>query len=149
MHIITHTNADATSSAIRDAIGTDWDLDVISGILDKHGSMWVSYPSITPYHGGEYVRAYLQLHGGHIFGSGYGIFPEARVQSLVDEVITLYKLEDEDAFPIITSLSLEPTSLAVVGVMESKVLAYAGAPAAVGQTVILSSIFDQDADTLL
>ena len=149
MHIITHTNADATSSAIRDAISTDWDLDVISGMLDRHGSMWVSYPSITPYHGGEYARAYLQLHDGHIFGSSYGIFPEARVQSLVDEVITLYKLEGAGAFPIITSLSLEPTSLAVVGVMESKVLAYAGSPAAVGQTVILSSIFDQDADTLL
>ena len=149
MHIITHTNADATGSAIRDAIGTAWDLDTISGILDRHGSMWVSYPSITPYHGGEYVRAYLQLHDDHIFGSGYGIFPEARVQSLVDEVITLYELEDEGAFPIITSLSLEPTSLAVVAVTESKVLAYAGSPAAVGRTVPLSSIFDQDPDILL
>ena len=148
MRIINHTNADAAGGAIGGAMDAAWDPDAISGILDRHGSMWVSYPSTTPYHGGEYVRAYLQLHDGHVFGSGYGTSPEARIQSLVGEAITLYELEGEDAFPMITS-SAESTSMAVVDVAESRVLAYAGSPAAVGHTVPLSSIFDQDSDMLL
>ena len=124
MEVIEHTDPNISGSAIKDAIATTWQLESLSEILAKHGSIWVSYPATDPQPGSEYVRAHLQLHDGHIFGSGYGVTPETRVQSLTDEAVQLYEIEGEGAFPIITSMKgtlqmvLEPSNNIVLAAAE-------------------------------
>ena len=59
--------------------------------LRVNGNAWVSYvftnpDTLTP----QLKRAYLQLHDGYIFASGYYL-PDARVQSVVDEVVSAYR----------------------------------------------------------
>ena len=138
---VAHTNPDISESAIRDALATTWNLESLSDVLARHGSLWVSYPSADPQPGSEYVRAHIRMHDGYIFGSGYGITPEARVQSLTYEAIQLYDMEGEGAYPIITSM--KGTLQMVLEPGDNIVLAFAGRPNLAGLS-IGTSLFDQD-----
>ena len=102
LEAVAHTDPDASGTAIRSALGTTWSLGSLSEILAKHGSLSVSYPSTDPQPDSEYVRAHLRLHDGYVFGSGYGVTAEQRIQSLASEAVQLYDLEGKDAFGIIT-----------------------------------------------
>ncbi len=143
LEVVAHTDPDTSGTAIKDAIATTWQLESLSKILAKHGSIWVSYPSADPQPGSEYVRAHLQLHDGYVFGSGYGVTPETRVQSLTDEAVYLYEMEGEGAFPIITSM--KGTLQLVLELDDNAILAAAAAerPNQVGLS-IRNTIFDQD-----
>lgn len=144
--VVAHTDNHTSGNATRDALSTNWNVESLSGILAEHGSLWVSYPSAEPETDGEYVRAHLELRDDHIFGSGYKIAPDARIQSLVSEIIDLYNLYGEDAFPIITALQ-GGTGQAVFNPDGGIVLAIAGVPQAVGIR-LGTSFFDQDVHTL-
>ncbi|MCE2508437.1 MAG: hypothetical protein J4G04_03930 [Nitrosopumilaceae archaeon] len=145
LEAMAHTNPDISGSAISDALATTWSLESLSDILARHGSLWVSYPSAEQQPGSEYVRANLRLHDGHVFGSGYGITPETRIQSLTHEAIQLYEMEGEDSYPIITSM--KGTLQLVLEPGDNIVLAFAGRPNLVGQT-IGTGILDQDPQAL-
>ena len=140
LDIVSHTDSDVTESAIKDALDINWRLEALSEVISRHGSLWVSYSSPDPHSDDKYVRAYLQLHDGHIFGSGYGITTEVRIQSLTDEAIQLYELEGENAYPIITSM--EDTLHLVTNRGDNVVLAAAGRPNLVGHS-LGSNLLDQ------
>ena len=146
LEVVAHADPDTSGSAIKDALDTNWPLESLSDILAKHGSLWVSYPTPNPQPGSEFTRAHIQLHDGYIFGSGYGVTPETRVQSLTDEAIQLYEIEGEGAFPIITSM--EGTLQMVLERGSSIVQAFAGRPNFIGLG-IGTSLFDQDPQTLV
>ena len=146
LEVVQHTDPGISGNATKDAIATTWQLESLSEILTKHGSIWVSYPSADPQPGSEYVRAHLQLHDGYVFGSGYGITPETRVQSLTDEAVRLYEIEGEGAFPIITSM--KGTLQMVLKPGDNIVQASAGRPNLVGLS-IGTSLFDQDPQALI
>ena len=143
---IAHTDNFTTGSTIRDAIGRNWDIESLTGILAEHGNLWVSYPSAELEAGDEYIRAHLELRDDYIFGSGYKITPESRIQSLASESVDLYKLYGEDAFPIITALQ-GGTGQVVFNPDGGTILALAGVPQAIGIR-LGTSFFDQDVQTL-
>ena len=98
-------------------------------MLDSHRSLRLSCPSAEPRPGGEYVRAYLQLHDGYVFASGHEITSESRVQSLVDESVRLYDLEGDAAFYMITMMD---GTNHIAFEQDNTILAFAGLPQAVG-----------------
>ena len=59
--------------------------------LERHGSLWLSYPSPGDPQGSEYTRAYMLLRDGYVLASGYGMDADVRLQSLVDESVRLYE----------------------------------------------------------
>ena len=71
--------------------------------LRQDGSAWVSYVFTNPdTRTDQLKRAYLELHDGYIFASGYYL-PDARVQSVVDESISAYRSIGTDSFDILNS----------------------------------------------
>ena len=145
LDIVVHTNTDRSGSDVRDAIDMNWPLELLSHMLDSHGSLWLSYQSAEPRPGGEYVRAYLQLHDGYVFASGHEITSESRIQSLVDESIRLYDLEGDAAFDLITSM--EGTEHLVLD-RHNTILAYAGWPDLVG-VHLGDNFYDQEQEAVL
>ena len=145
LEIVAHTTPDTSGSDVRDAIDANWPLEALSDILDRHGSLWLSYASPDPRPGAEYTRAHLQLHDGYVFGSGYGVSVETRLQSLVDEAVQLYEMEGEDAYPLITSME---GTLQLVAELDNTVLAFAGWPQLVGLS-IGDNLFDQEQEEIL
>ncbi len=71
--------------------------------LSASGSAWVSYVFTNPdTRTDQLKRAYLQLHDGYIFASGYYL-PDARVQSVVDEVVSAYRSLGTASFDVLRS----------------------------------------------
>ena len=64
-------------------------------MLDRHGNLWLSYPSADPAPGAEYIRAYMVLRDGYVFASGYGVDTDSRLQSLADESVRLYERDGD------------------------------------------------------
>ena len=146
LEVVAHTDNSITGNAIRDALGLNWDIQTLTSILAEHGNMWVSHQSAELETGHEYIRAHLELHDGYVFGSGYKITTEVRVQSLVSEIIHLYDLYGEDAFPMITALR-GGTGQAVFNPDGGVMLAFAGVPQLVGIS-LGTHLFDTDVNTL-
>ena len=133
LDIVYHSDSGVTDSDIKDAMDINWNLDTLSDILARHGNLWVSYPSLVPEPGSEYVRAYLEAYDGHIFGSGYKITTDARTQSLASEAVQLYEMEGENAYSIITSM--DGTLQVIMNPDDGTILAFAGAPHLVGVSI--------------
>ena len=146
LEIVAHTDPNATRSAIKDAIDANWNLESLSDILDRHGRLWVSYPTPDPQPGSEFTRAHLQLHDGYVFGSGYGLTPEARLQALTSESVQLYEMEGEDAYQLITSI--EGTLQLVANPEDNRILAFADWPQLVGLS-IGNNFYDQEPEAVL
>ena len=146
LEIVAHADPDVTESAIRDALGATWHLESLSDVLAKHGSLSVSYPSTDPHPGGEYVRAHLRLHDGYVFGSGYGVSEEQRIQSLANEAVDLYDLEGKDAFGILTKM--EGVRQIVLELESNTIEAFAGWPNLVGLN-LGTEFFDQGQEEII
>jgi len=146
LEIVAHTNTDTTGSAVSDALGTTWHLGSLSEILEKHGDLLVSYPSTDPQPGSEYIRAQLRLHDGYVFGSGYGVSAEARIQSLAGEAVQLYDLEGDEAFNTITLM--EGVRQIVLDPDDNTILAFSGWPNLVGLN-LGTDFFDQEQEAVL
>ena len=146
LEVVAHTDNSITGNAIRDALGTNWNDEQITRILAEHENLWVSYPSAESETGDEYIRAHLELHDGYVFGSGYKITHDVRVQSLVSEIIDLYDLYGDDALPMITALQ-GGTGQSVFNPDGGVIMALAGVPHVVGAS-IGTSLFDQNMSTL-
>ena len=81
----------------------DRPLERILADLREDSNTWVAYMSENPGTRTEQLtRAYLSLHDGYIFGSGYYL-PDSRVQSMVDEAIYTYRSNSETVFDDINS----------------------------------------------
>lgn len=146
LDIVAHTDTEVSGSAISDAIGRTWSLGSLSEVLAKHESWSVSYPSTSTQAGGEYTLAHLRLHDGYVFGSGYGVTEEERIQSLAGEAVKLYDLEGEDAFDLITNM--EGVWQIVLDPEDNTIMAFAGFPILVGQN-LGTDFFDQEQDAVL
>ena len=146
LEVVAHTDSDVSGSAVSDAIGQSWNLGSLSEILAKHESLSVSYPSTGTQAGGEYTLAHLRLHDGYVFGSGYGVTEEQRIQSLAGAAVRLYDLEGEDAFELITNM--EGVWQIVLDPEDNTVMAFTGFPILVGQN-LGTDFFDQEQDAVL
>lgn len=81
----------------------DVSLDRILADLHEGSVTWVAYISENPGTGTDQLtRAYLSLHDGYVFGSGY-YFPDSRVQSMVDEAVYTYRSDGQAAFDSINA----------------------------------------------
>ena len=146
LEVVAHTDPDTSGSAIEGALDANWDLETLSAILDRHERLWVSYPTPDPRPGSEFTRAHLQLHDGYIFGSGYGLTPEARLQALTSESVQLYEMYGEDVYQIITSM--EGTLQLVADPEDNKILGFADWPDLVGLS-IGDNFYDQEPEAVL
>ena len=74
----------------------------IIGELEVYGHAWISYVSQNPdANTQQTTRMWLEMHDGHIFGSGYYL-PDSRIQSQVEGARLLYQSNSKAAFEIIT-----------------------------------------------
>ena len=145
LDIVAHADPNVSGGDIRDAVASSLSIDLVSDMLDEHGSLWASYPSAGP---AEYTRAYMLLHDGYVFAAGYDIGPQSRLQSLVDEAVRLYEREGDAAFDIVTSM--HTTAQMVYDLQTSTLVAASSTPAFVGAVVPLSAIgFDRDLEEFL
>ena len=141
LEIVAHTDPGWSGDDIRDAIDLNWPIESVSDILDRHGSLWLSYPAAD-----EYVRAYLSLHNGLVFASGYQITSEMRVQSLVDEMVRLYDVDGTEIFDLVTSM--EGTEQLIMTAHDNTFVAHSRVAALVGLS--LGSIaYDQNEEVIL
>ena len=148
LEVVAHANPDLSGGDVRDAMASGQSLEFVHDMLERHGSLWLSYPSADPEPGAEYTRAYLLLRDGYVFASGYGVDADSRLRSVADESVRLYEREGDAAFDIIASMV--NTRQTVYDLQESKVLALWGAPQYRGLVVPLSSIsLDQSLEEFL
>ena len=93
--------------------------------LRRDGGAWVSYMFTNPDTNTQQLkRTWVYLHDGLIFASGY-YMPDSRVQSLTDEIISIYDTSRDGAFAAINALSGEGSSvfLFVVDPSTSRIVA--------------------------
>ena len=148
LDIVAHADPNLSGGDVRDAISSGRSLEFVSDMLDRHGSLWLSYPSADPAPGAEYTRAYMVLRDGYVFASGYGVDADSKLQSLADESVRLYEREGDAAFEIITSMDM--TRQTVYDLQESTLVALAGAPHLVGLVVPFSVVsIDRTLDEFL
>ena len=148
LEIVAHADPNLSGWDIRDAISSAQPLEFVSDMLERHGSLWLSYPSADPAPGAEYTRTYMVSRDGYAFASGYGVDTESRLQSLVDESVRLYEREGDTAFGTITSMDM--TVQLVYDLQESTVVASSGAPHLVGHVAPLSAMaFDRSPEEFL
>ena len=84
-------------------MATDKSQERIASDLREESGIWVAYMSENPDTNTiQLTRAYLSMHDGYIFGSGYS-FPDSRIQSMVDEAIYTYRSDPETGFDVISS----------------------------------------------
>ena len=105
LEVVAHADPNISGGDVRDAIISGQSAEFVHDMLDRHGSLWLSYPSADPVPGAEYTRTYMVSRDGYAFASGYGVDTESRLQSLVDESVRLYDRDGDAAFDIITSMS--------------------------------------------
>ena len=79
--------------------------------LRRDGGAWISYIFTNPDTNTQQLkRTWLYLHDGLIFASGYYL-PDSRVQSLTDEIISIYDLSRDRAFATVNALSEDESSI--------------------------------------
>ena len=104
--------------------------------LRVDGSAWVSYVFTNPdTRTDQLKRAYLQLHEGYIFASGYYL-PDARVQSVVDDVVSAYRSLGTESFDILKSgadLVEDPIYATILGI-DGTILANGAPTPAISKT---------------
>ena len=148
MDIVAHADPNMSGGDVRNALASGPSVEFVSGMLDKYGSQWVSYPSSSQALGAEYTRSYMLLRDGYVFASGYGIDSKSRLNSLVDESLRLYEREGTASFDTITAIGA-PSQM-MYDVQTSTVVALAGYPDFVGFMLPLSALgFDLEPDELL
>lgn len=100
------TNVEVASGAFPDNVGKvfssfvqqDRPNEEVMADLARNGHTWVSYVITNPDTNTEQVkRAWMQLHDGYAFASGYYL-PDARVQAVVDLAVSTYRSVGEEAF---------------------------------------------------
>ena len=138
LDIVAHADPNLAEGDIRDAITSGTSLDFVLDALDRHGSLWLSYPSVGNTQGSEYTRAYMLLRDGYVLASGYGVDADVRLQSLIDESVRLYEREGDAAFGAITSMGM--TRQAVYDLEEYTTVANSESSQLVGAAVQPSSL---------
>ena len=111
--------------------------DPILEILRTGAGAWAEYVYDDPVDGLDKLkRSWLVLREGYIFGSGYYVTPEVRVQEVVEETVALYETESEGAFAIINAMrSTDPTYPFVFDYENQTLVANAALPHLVGLDV--------------
>ena len=81
----------------------DRPVEEIQADLAQDGHTWITYVQPNPDTNTSQVkRAYMELHDGYVFGSGYYL-PDSRVQAVVDLAVSSYKSVGTDSFEAINS----------------------------------------------
>ena len=81
----------------------DRPVEEIRADLAQDGHTWITYVQTNPDTNTSQVkRAYMQLHDGYVFASGYYL-PDSRVQAVVDLAVSSYKSVGTDSFEAINS----------------------------------------------
>ena len=100
------TNVEVASGAFPNNVGNvfgnfvqqDRPNEEVMADLARDGHTWISYVITNPDTNTEQVkRAWMQLHDGYAFASGYYL-PDARVQAVVDLAVSIYRSAGEEAF---------------------------------------------------
>ena len=136
--IVAHAIPDFEGDDFRDVINAGRSPNLVSDMLDRHGSLWISYPSADPAPGAEYTRAYMLQRDGYVFASGYGLGVDASLRSLVDEAVRLYEREGDAAFRTISSMST--TGQTVFDLRNNILVASSSSPAHRGLVVPPSAV---------
>ena len=118
-------------------------LEVMLQIVEEEeDGVWLSYPT-ADLQGNPtgYDRGWMKLHDGHIFVGRYSVDVEDRVQSIVEEIIRLYRWNSEDAFDTINSfMSQSPSYPFVIDLDTQTIAAHGSNPDRVGgASVILTN----------
>ena len=94
-------------------------------------------------------RSWLVLHDGYVFGAGYYVDPEVRVQDVVDEIIRLYEADGEDAFATINAMrSSDPAYPFAFAFDTTEMVAHGAVPELVGQNVTKLVTADRSAEQI-
>ena len=107
-------------------------------LVQEEDGVWLSYP--LPDTAGNiigYERGWFKIHDGYVFGARYSLSDAERVQSIVEEMIRVYRLDPEGVFDTISSfMSTDPKYPFVVDPVTQKVVAHGSNPAKVGATSV-------------
>ena len=115
-------------------------LEVMLQIIEgEEDGVWLSYPLPDPQ--GNiigYERGWFKMYDGYVFGGRYSVTDEARVQSIVVEMIRVYGHDPESAFATINSFeSQDPRYPFVADPDTIKVVAHGRDPTRVGATSVV------------
>ena len=118
-------------------------LDVMLRIVEEEeDGVWLSYPT-ADLQGNPvgYDRGWMRLYDGHIFVGRYSVDVEDLVQSVVEEIIRLYRWNSDDAFDTINSfMSQSPSYPFVIDLDTRTVAAHGSNPDRVGgASVVLTN----------
>ena len=120
--------------------------------LQAGAGTWTEYVFEDPQDNVDKLkRSWLVLHDGYVFGSGYYIDPEVRVQEVVDETIHLYEIHGaEDAFATINAMrSSDPAYPFVFTFDTTEMVAHGAVPELVGQNVTKLVTADRSAEQIV
>ena len=111
-------------------------LDIIG---DEEDGVWLTYPAAdTRGNVIGYDRGWMKMQDEYIFVGRYGIDIEERIQSIVEEMIRLYKWNTDTAFDTITAfMSQDVSSPFVIDLDTQKVVAHGSNPDRVGRTSVV------------
>ena len=104
MEVVAHDSAEMMGNSIHDVMDGYWPSEFVADQLYRNGGVWASYQSSDARGDIQHVRAWLQLHDGYVFASGYPITLEYRVFSVVDEAMGLYESQGKRSFDALNSM---------------------------------------------
>ena len=107
-------------------------------ITQEDDGVWLSYP--LPDTSGNiigYERGWFKEYDGYVFAARYSLSDAERVQSIVEEMIRIYRLDPDGTFDVISSfMSTDPKYPFVVDPATLKVVAHGSNPDKVGVTSV-------------
>ena len=132
-------------------VTADRSAEQIEADLERDGGTWVEYRFLNPATGQEDRKAtWLYLYDGYVFGAGYYIDPEVRVQEAVHEAVHLYVIHgEEDAFATISAMrSSDPAYPFVFTFDTTEMVAHGAVPELVGLNATKLVTADRSAEQI-
>ena len=130
---------------LSDGLRTSWTGSVLADRLQDEESLWLNY-EIMP-DGGEtsYVRSWLQLHDGHVFGARYDVTPAEMTRFMIVDTLYLYDLHGEGLFPFINNIvPADPwPDPFILDTTTNRYVASAAFPEFIGTFIPLEFLFDR------
>lgn len=146
LDVVAHgENLDGLAPFLSDGLRTSWIGNALPTLLQDEESLWVSYEIMPDGDEVSYVRSWLQLHDGYIFGSRYDVDQSEMTQSVSFDTIYLYDLYGEDSFQVLNTLmpaDFWPAPF-VIDTAVNQYVADVVFPEDVGDFVPLEFIFDR------
>ena len=146
LDVVAHgENPDGLAPFLSDGLRTSWIGNALPTLLQDEESLWISFEIIPEDDEVSYVRSWLQLHDGYVFGARYDVNQAELTQSVSFDTIYLYDLYGEDSFPVLNTLmpaDFWPAPF-IINTVTSQYVADAVFPQDVGDFIPLEFIFDR------